>query len=326
MDQALNFGKLIKRKAQQKGFLLCGFTSIKDSKLQNQIITIKNSLSKDAQEAAFSRWLQKGYHASMSWLEKNLDKRQDPSLLVPGVKTIIVLADSYSDGNKDLNHPIAMYARGLDYHHVFKQRMLELLNYIKRLEPKVEGRVFTDSAPIVEHYWAQKAGIGWTGKNTLTINKNFGSYFYLGEIFINIDLPQDTPEINRCGTCDKCLKTCPTGALIEPGVLDSRKCISFLTIENKEAFTYQQTKAVKNHIWGFDICQQVCPWNKKEIPVKLKDYGSLDKDFNDLDTLKHLLNMPEGDFKNKFKLTPLIRAKKSGIERNIAASWPELLK
>ena len=313
MDKINDLGKAVKKKAQQMGFLLCGFTSIKSSK----------NISK----TALGGWLQKGYHATMSWLEKNLDKRLDPSLLVPGVKTIIVLADSYSDEHKDQHHhPIAMYARGLDYHHVFKQRMLELLDFIKRLEPQVEGRAFTDSAPIIEHYWAQKAGIGWTGKNTLTINQNFGSYFYLGEIFINLDFPQDKPEINRCGTCDKCLKACPTGALVEPGVLDARKCISYLTIEKRDAFSSQQTKAVKSHVLGCDICQQACPWNHKDIPAKLKDYGSLGKDFNHPDMLKYILNLSESEFKKEFKLTPLIRAKKSGIDRNIVASWPELLK
>ncbi len=291
----------IKAKAHEMGFIDCRFAKA-DPTHQNEFL---------------ENWIKKGFHGSMSWMENNIDKRLDPTLLVPGAKTIVILADSYYNSSP-ANHPIAMYAQGYDYHKVLKDRLYILFNEIKKIT-SAKGRVFTDSAPVLEHYWAEQAGLGWTGKNTLTLNKKAGSYFFLGELILDLEFPPDSPATRHCGTCTKCIEACPTEALIEPFQLNATKCISYLTIEHKEEFNEWEEKALKQTLFGCDICQDVCPWNRKIEHKKAEAYGSLSYEINKKANLEEILTWDEKKFIEVFKDTPLKRASLKGLKRNIEA-------
>lgn len=284
------------------------------------------SAAATAQDEIFYQWIAKGYQASMAWIERHIDKRLDPTKLVPGTKSIIVVTDSYFI-DRPKNHPVAMYAQGIDYHTVFKQRLWELFHHIKFLIPDAQGRVFCDSAPLLEHYWAWKSGIGWIGKNTLTLHRTNGSFQFLGEILLDLELPADLPATPHCGSCTKCIESCPTGALESPYLLNANKCISYLSIEHRGSFSPQQAKWMDYHIFGCDICQDVCPWNKKIPHQKLAAYGALPMALQKKNDLETLVSMTPETFKRQFGQTPLMRPKKAGIDRNIQAvlaNHPEL--
>lgn len=254
MPQNLNQQTLstaIKEKALEMGFAACGIA--KAEELTNE----KND---------FENWLQNGYHAEMAYLERNTDKRFNPCLLEEGTKSVIVvLIPYYSELKQDTQGPrIARYAQTFDYHEPIRQKLYELLAFIKEISNKnVSGRAFTDSAPVLERAWAIKAGLGWQGKNGMLINKKLGSYFFIGELLINIDLEYDKPYTqNFCGECLRCIQTCPTQAIVKQRVINANNCISYKTIEQK-----QNTSNAKlfGRVFGCDICQEVCPWNKKHI-------------------------------------------------------------
>ena len=267
------------------------------------------------------RWLEQGFHGDMQWMERNRDKRKDPRLLVPGARSVVVVMMNYYTPQKQEGKEvpkISIYAQGKDYHRVLKDRLFQLLQNIRREYPEVSGRAFVDSAPVLERAWAVRAGLGWQGKNTLLIHKEKGSFLFLGELIIDLELQYDKPETRSyCGTCRSCLDACPTDALMKPGLLDAQKCISYLTIEKKGALPETFRGRTEGYVFGCDICQQVCPWNKKAIEHRMQDFfpipGLLEMKTSDW------LSISETEFQDRFSDSPLSRPGLEGIQRNVKA-------
>ena len=248
---ALDIYLKIKEYAKTIGFDGIGFA--KAQKLNQEAIRLEN-------------WLNKKHHGKMSYMEQNFDKRVDPTLLVPGAKTIISLSYNYHNPvkNKDSDAPkIASYAYGRDYHKVVKKKLKYLFEYIQSIAGNVEGRYFVDSAPVLEREWAARSGLGWVGKNTLLIKPKNGSYFFLAEIILDLEIEYDAPIKDYCGTCTRCIDACPTNAISPNGyLLEASKCISYLTIELRDEIPYEFKDKMEGWMFGCDICQEVCPWNR----------------------------------------------------------------
>lgn len=263
-------------------------------------------------------WLQKGHHGKMQYMENFFEKRLDPSLLVPGAKSVISLLYNYypkDDLPGDQGYKVARYAYGEDYHFVIKEKLKTFMGAIRDQIGDVDGRVFVDSAPVMERVWAKKSGLGWIGKNSLLLNREAGSYFFLAEIIIDLDLEYDGPVKDYCGTCTACMDACPTDAIADPFVVDGSRCISYFTIELKDEIPADAKGKFQNWIFGCDICQEVCPWNRFAKPHNESRF----------DPSSELKNLKEADWKdlteevfNKvFKNSPLKRTKYEGIKRNI---------
>ena len=241
-------------------------------------------------EQKLKQWLEKKFHGNMYYMEKHGLKRSRPNLLIPNTLSVISARMNYLETDNEsskllLDHEkkayISRYALGRDYHKVLRQRLKKLANKIQ-IHVKAFGfRVFVDSAPVLEKPLAEKAGLGWIGKHTNLINKNNGSWFFLGEIYTNIELPNSTSSIDHCGTCHKCIDVCPSNAIIAPYILDARRCISYLTIELKGTIPVEYRKLIGNRIFGCDDCQLFCPWNKFATKSDVKDFDTR----HDLDTL-----------------------------------------
>jgi len=254
----------------------------------------------------------------MSYLEKNFDKRLDPTKLVPGAKSVISLSYNYYPSTKlreSNNFIISKYAYGKDYHYVIKKKLKEFLLKIKEKYGDFEGRVFVDSAPVHERAWAKLSGLGWIGKNSLLINKRMGSYFFLAEIICDLKLDYDNEVSDHCGKCTKCIDACPTDAIREAQVIDANKCISYLTIENKENIPAEFNKQLNDFIFGCDICQDVCPWNRFSQPHNEKQFNPKSEliEF----TKKDWKELTKETFDIIFKDSAVKRAKFKGIKRNI---------
>ena len=270
------------------------------------------------------KWLEKDYHGEMKYMEKHGKKRSQPAELVEGTKRIISLSMNYLPENynglellkEDKKAFVSGYARGRDYHKIMRSRLKKLVSKIK-VHSSHENRVFVDSAPVLEKALAQKAGLGWIGKNTLLLNKNAGSYFFLGEIYTDLELPIDEPEIvNHCGSCTSCMDVCPTKAFEGPNQLDARKCISYLTIEYKGSIKEELRPMMGNRIFGCDDCQIFCPWNKF---LKITDEADF-KPRHNLDDieLSNLFMWSEEEFLKKTQGSPIRRAGYESWLRNIA--------
>lgn len=270
------------------------------------------------------KWLEKDYHGEMKYMEKHGKKRSQPAELVEGTKRIISLSMNYLPENynglellkEDKKAFVSGYARGRDYHKIMRSRLKKLVSKIK-VHSSHENRVFVDSAPVLEKALAQKAGLGWIGKNTLLLNKNAGSYFFLGEIYTDLELPIDEPEIvNHCGSCTSCMDVCPTKAFEGPNQLDARKCISYLTIEYKGSIKEELRPMMGNRIFGCDDCQIFCPWNKF---LKITDEADFKPRHNldDID-LSNLFMWSEEEFLKKTQGSPIRRAGYESWLRNIA--------
>lgn len=244
----------IRTRALELGFAACGFSRAK-------------ALPEDADK--LESWLKEGYHARMGYMANHLEKRIDPTLLVDGARTVIsLLYNYYTDrAQEDPEAPIlSKYAYGKDYHLVLKDKMYELFDYIKSLHPEVKGRAFVDSAPVLDRAWAKQAGLGWIGKNSMLISRKAGSFVFIGEIILNLELEYNqVPESDFCGSCTRCLEACPTGAILEGRTIDSGKCISYQTIENKGEIPPGLEDRLRGRVFGCDICQDVCPWNRKAV-------------------------------------------------------------
>lgn len=269
-------------------------------------------------EVRLNLWLQKGYHANMQYMENHFDKRLDPTKLQEGAKSIIVLTHNYFPkiALSSEKYKIAKYAYGNDYHDVLKEKMQSLLLFIETQIGKINARVFTDSAPILERSWAVKAGLGWQGKNTLLIQKGLGSFFFLSEIIVDIALDYDKPFVaDHCGSCTRCIDACPTKALLPNKILDANKCISYLTIENKDEIPSQFKNQWEDWIFGCDICQDVCPWNHFSLPNH-EDYFQPNQYL--IEFKAHNWETLDDDiFERVFKKSPIRRAKLKGIKRNV---------
>ncbi len=304
MDTASNTN-LIKSLASQLGFSFCG-------------ISKAEFLEEEAPR--LEEWLKRGYQGKMSYLENHFDKRLDPRLLLPGAKSVISLMYNYYP-DKDLaadkvdSYKIAKYAYGEDYHFVIKEKLKTFLELIQEEVGKVEGRAFVDSAPVHERAWAKKSGLGWIGKNSLLLNREMGSFFFLAELIIDLELEYDGPIKDYCGTCTACMDACPTDAIPAPYVVDGSKCISYFTIEFKEEIPTEVKGKFENWIFGCDICQDVCPWNRFAKPhheKKFQPHPELEKM-----TVSDWREITEDVFDRLFQKSAVQRTKLNGLKRNI---------
>lgn len=282
----------IKEAALELGFSFCG---------------ISEARFLEEEAPRLESWLQAGHHGAMGYMANHFDKRLDPRLLVPGAKSVVSLLYNYHDPEvpQDPEAPkIASYAYGRDYHKVVKKKLLLLMEQLEQKVGKVEGRAFVDSAPVMERQWAAQAGLGWTGKNTLLINKQQGSWFFLAELIIDLELEADAPIKDYCGTCTACIDACPTDA-ITPYSVAAEKCISYLTIELKDEIPTEFKGKMASWAFGCDICQQVCPWNR--FAQKHKEPEFLPGEFLRWEK-KDWLDVGEKTFETVFASTPLKRA------------------
>jgi epoxyqueuosine reductase len=293
----------IKAAAKRLGFSYCG-------------VAKAEFLSEEAPR--LEAWLKKGWQGKMTYLENYFDKRLDPSLLVPGARSVISLMYNYypeKDLGQQSGYKIAKYAYGEDYHTVVKDKLHVLVEEIRRSVGDVNGRAFVDSAPVMERAWAKKAGMGWIGKNSLLLNRQAGSFFFLAELIVDLELDVDGPAKDYCGSCTACMDACPTDAIPQPFTVDASKCISYFTIELKEEIPQDVRGKFENWIFGCDICQDVCPWNRFATPhdePRFRPSQTLtDMKENDWKELT------EEVFRKVFARSPLKRAGFSGLKRNI---------
>jgi len=264
------------------------------------------------------KWLKAGYHGEMKYMENWFDKRLDPRLLVEGARTVIVLTFNYHNpAQQAAGAPkISQYAFGEDYHEVIRERLQMLLARMREKYGDVQGRGFVDSAPVLERAWARKAGLGWTGKHTLLISKQKGSYFFLATLITDLEVEEDVPfSTDHCGTCTRCMDVCPTGAIIAPNLVEAQKCISYLTIELKEAIPDSFAGKMDNWAFGCDACQEVCPWNRFSIAHTEEKFRPADE-LLDMDE-KDWQHLTEESFRRLFRKSPVKRTKYTGLMRNI---------
>ncbi len=264
-------------------------------------------------------WLKRGFHGEMQYMENHFDKRLDPTRLVEGAKSVISLALNYytETAQSDVIAPkISKYAHGTDYHFVIKDKLKALLEFIRDEIGDVGGRAFVDSAPVLDKAWAKKAGLGWIGKNTNLLNKSSGSFFFLAELIVDLELDYDVPAAqDYCGTCTRCIDACPTDAIVAPYLVDGSRCISYLTIELKNEIPVEFNGKMDNWMFGCDVCQDVCPWNKFSISHNEPAFfpheeilGISAQDWQEI---------TEETFSRVFKNSALKRAKFAGLKRNI---------
>jgi len=302
MNQTTKYTEIIKDKAQALGFLSCG-------------VSKADFLEEEAPK--LEQWLSKKQHGKMGYMERHFDKRLDPRLLVPGAKSIVSLLLNYHTDQKqeDPNAPkISSYAYGKDYHFVIKNKLKQLVRFIQNEIGEVEGRIFVDSAPVMDKVWAAKSGLGWQGKNTNLISKKVGSFFFIAELIIDLELEYDTPVTDHCGNCTACIDACPTEAL-SPYEINASKCISYLTIELKEAIPEEFKLKMDQWAFGCDVCQTVCPWNRFAKPhneAEFKAHPDLLK-FSEIDWQE----ITEEIFETLFQDSAVQRKGFKGLQRNI---------
>jgi epoxyqueuosine reductase len=296
---------LVKAQAYGLGFDLVGITSL------GPVETAE----------AFDAWIEKGYAGDMDYLPRGADKRRDSSLPFPGAANAIVVGLDY--GGREPAGPVARYARGDDYHEVMTERLNELHRWLQlEMGRPIAGKAYVDTGPILERDLARRAGLGWFGKNTNLINPRLGSFFFIGSLLVDLDLAPDSPfEADRCGSCTRCLDACPTKAFVEPCVLDAKRCISYLTIELKGEIPVEFHDAIDSHIYGCDICQDVCPYNirfARELREPAFAARDAIRDKNAATLARELVAMSEEDFRSAFRRSPMKRAKRRGLARNAA--------
>jgi len=293
---------LIKTEAKRLGFLSCG-------------ISKAEFLKEEAPR--LEKWLQNNMHGEMSYMENHFDKRLDPTLLVPNSKSVISLLLNYfpSETQNPDNYKISKYAYGSDYHVVIKDKLKQLLEFIYQEIGDVHGRAFVDSAPVLDKAWAAKSGLGWMGKHSNLLTKQVGSFYFIAELIVDLDLVYDTPVTDHCGACTACIDACPTQAIVAPYVVDGSKCISYFTIELKNEIPTSLRGQFDDWIFGCDVCQDVCPWNRFSKSHKEPLFNpnpellSMSK--------KDWEEITEAVFQNVFKNSAVRRTKFSGIQRNI---------
>ncbi len=295
---------LIKTEAKRLGFMDCR-------------ISKAGFLEEEAPR--LEEWLANGSHGKMSYMENHFDKRLDPTKLVEGAKSVISLSLNYysTETRSDIDAPkISMYAYGRDYHKVIKAKLKALINYIHEEIGEVGGRAFVDSAPVMDKAWAVKSGIGWMGKHSNVLSKKTGSFYFISELILDLELSADSPVTDHCGKCTACIDACPTGAIIKPYVVDGSKCISYFTIELKdEIFPKEYHGKFDDWVFGCDICQEVCPWNRFSKQHKEPDFYP-HKDLLNL-TKTEWEELTEDVFQELFKGSAVKRTKYQGLKRNI---------
>lgn len=293
----------IKKRAHELSFLDCG---------------ISPSAYLEEEAPHLEKWLKNDYHGEMKYMENHFDKRLNPSLLVEGAKSVLTFLYNYypEKSQKTDTYHIAKYAYGEDYHTVIREKLLGLVEEIKEKTGDFSYRVFTDSAPVMERSWAQKSGLGWIGKNSLLLSPKKGSFFFLAEIICDLEMEYDSPfQTNHCGSCTRCIDACPTQAITSPKIIDSKKCISYLTIELKEEIGKEFQGKMKDWIFGCDICQDVCPWNRFSVSHSESKFQPAPEllTFSKQDWQE----LEEVTFKKLFKNSAIKRTKFSGFKRNI---------
>jgi epoxyqueuosine reductase len=298
----------VKAKARDLGFDACGIAP-----------------ASDFPELRFFReWLGRGYAGTMAYLHRSADRRADVRAVVPGARTVIVTATNYNTArpySTEIRDPgralIARYAWGDDYHDVVGARIAALLSWMRQRSPEpFDARTYVDTGPVQERVYAQYAGIGWIGKNTCVIHPELGSWIFLGEIICSLPLDVDVPSFDQCGTCSLCLEACPTHALVAPGVLDSRQCISYLTIEHRGRIGDAMRPAIASHVYGCDICQEVCPWNAATPPSD--DPAWQPRPAWDNVDLRSLADRGDDELSAALRHSAMQRAKVRGLRRNVA--------
>lgn len=293
---------LIKAEAKRLGFFSCG-------------ISKAGFLEEEAPR--LEQWLNQNCHGQMSYMEDYFDKRLDPTLLVEDGKSVISLLLNYypSEFQNEESYKISKYAYGKDYHNVIKKKVKKLLNTIKREIGDVSGRAFIDFAPVMEKAWAAKSGLGWLGKNNNLLTKQVGSFYFIAELIIDLELDYDHATTDHCGSCTACIDACPTQAIIQPYVVDGSKCISYFTIELKDNLPQEMKGKLDDWIFGCDVCQDVCPWNKFSKPHK-EPYFTPNKEILSF-TKKDWEEITEDTFNKVFKGSAVNRTQLSGFKRNI---------
>ncbi|NLN25314.1 MAG: tRNA epoxyqueuosine(34) reductase QueG [Bacteroidetes bacterium] len=292
----------IKSEAQRLGFMSCGIS--KAEFLEDEAPRLEN-------------YLKKGYHGKMNYMENHFDKRLDPTVLVPGSKSVISLLMNYypKETQRPDTYKISKYAYGKDYHFVIKEKLKELLHALESQVGTISGRAFTDSAPVLDKAWAARSGLGWVGKHSLLLTKQVGSYYFVAELIVDLELEYDTPVTDHCGSCTACIDACPTNAIVDEKIVDGSKCISYFTIELKDDLANEMADKFQDWIFGCDICQDVCPWNRfskshaqplfdphpKLLAMSYKEWEEITEDV----------------FQEIFKKSAVKRTKYSGLVRNI---------
>jgi epoxyqueuosine reductase len=303
-DMPASFVKWLKARSRELGFDACG---------------ISRATYLEEEKDRLEKWLENGMHGGMGYLERNGEKRLDPRLLVNGARTVISFLHNYSPSSRlpsENNLILSKYAYGKDYHLVIREKLHRLIAEMKEKAGDFNARAFTDSAPVLERAWARRSGLGWIGKNTCLIHPKLGSFFFLAEIITDLEMEPDQHVINDlCGGCTRCIDSCPTGAITAPGVLDSRKCISYLTIEYRGRLPEDLREEFGNMIFGCDICQDVCPWNRFSSPHN-------EPQFEPGEELKSMnrdkwQRMTEEEFEEIFRDSAIQRAGYGGLKRNI---------
>lgn len=303
MDNRQKYSSLIKSEAKRLGFLSCGIS--KAEFLEKEAPRLEN-------------WLNQNHHGEMSYMENHFDMRLNPTLLVPDAKSVVSLLLNYfpSEIQNPDSYKISKYAYGQDYHFVIKEKLKELMHFIQTEIGEVSGRVFVDSAPVLDKAWAAKSGLGWIGKHSNLLTQKVGSFYFIAELIIDLDLQYDYATTDHCGTCTACIDACPTEAIVTPYIVDGSKCISYFTIELKDNLPKEMKGKFDDWAFGCDICQDVCPWNKFSKPhneplfnpnLEILSYSK--KDWQE---------MTDDVFKKVFKNSAVKRTKFEGLKRNIS--------
>lgn len=302
IENKAKYTTFIKEEAKRLGFLSCG---------------ISKAQFLEEEAPRLESWLKKEMHGQMSYMENHFDKRLDPTVLVPGAKSVVSLLLNYYPKQQQHtdSYKISKYAYGTDYHFVIKDKLKELLFCLRKKIGDVNGRVFVDSAPVLDKAWAVRCGLGWMGKHSNVLTPKVGSFYFIAELIIDLNLEYDTPVTDHCGSCTACIDACPTQAIIEPYVVDGSKCISYYTIELKEAIPNDVKGQFDNWMFGCDVCQDVCPWNRfsqsHREPLFNADQRLLDYTKGDWEEIT------EDVFKEIFKKSAVKRTKFMGLKRNI---------
>lgn len=291
-------------KAKQLGFDLIGFAKAEE-------------LGEESEH--LQQWLDKDYQAGMDYMDRNFEKQKDVRKILPEAKSVVSLGLNYYTphqySDEKANGKVSRYAWGKDYHLIIWSLLDELESELKKIDPSFKSISYVDTGPVMDKAWAVRAGIGWLGKHTNVINREIGSWFFIANIITNYEFEYSEPIPDFCGSCTACLDACPTKAIVQEYVVDANKCISYLTIENKGTISEEFKGKFDDWIFGCDICQDICPWNKKfPVETMIKDFHPENKELNLID----ILEMTEEKFKEKFKNSPIKRAKLSGLKRNAA--------
>lgn len=303
IDNKIKHTQFIKTEAKRLGFLSCGIS--KAGFLEQEAPRLED-------------WLKKNRNGQMAYMENHFDKRLDPTLLVDDAKSVVSLLLNYypTDFQNANSYKISKYAYGQDYHFVIKEKLKELLYSIQQNIGEVSGRAFVDSAPILDKAWASKSGLGWIGKNSNLLSQKVGSFYFIAELIIDLDLEYDQATTDHCGSCTACIDACPTDAIVSPYIIDGSKCISYFTIELKDSIPNEMKGKFNDWAFGCDICQDVCPWNRFSKPHNEPLLNSN----SDLLAMskRDWIELSEETFKLIFKNSPLKRAKYQGVKKNIS--------